>query len=261
MREYLGLVFVYVGDGEVPELPRFPEFEEPGVCDAYFYERECNFFQNLENGVDEAHLPFTHRKTFFDVLNRDVPLIGAKETEYGLIQTGTRRDGTVRMTHALMPNMLTFAHPSSDDLAVTDWALYLSWRVPIDDTRHKSFIVEHFKVMPGDEEAYKTRRREQKLKQKAVGLASITEVGDVILKGKARLSDFADRPDFVNIQDDVAQRAQDVNQDRSAEWLGRSDVAVVMLRRLWARELTAVARGLAPTHWRYPLKLERPKGV
>ena len=51
--------------------------------------------------------------------------------------------------------------------------------------------------------------------------------------------EFVDRPDFLLLQDDVAQCAQGVIQDRSAERLGRSDVAVVMLRKLWTRELVA----------------------
>src|SRR5438270_11130358 len=59
--EYLGLIFAYLGDGDAPPLPRYPEFEAPGVLLADLYTRQCNYFQHLENGVDEVHLAFVHR--------------------------------------------------------------------------------------------------------------------------------------------------------------------------------------------------------
>jgi hypothetical protein len=46
-----------------------------------------------------------------------------------------------------------------------------------------------------------------------------------------------DRVDLVRLQDDVAQLGQGVIADRSAEHLGRADVGLTAIRRLWRREL------------------------
>lgn len=257
--EYLGLLFVYMGEAPVPPLPRFPEFEGDGVLTASTYTRPCNYYQNVENGVDEGHLPFTHRRSHFDVLNHDVPRIEGRETEYGLVQTGTRADGAVRFTHFLMPTMLSFVHPAGDPKLVTDWTLYQSWRVPIDDERHKSFIVELFKVAPENREQFLAGRRaaEERLKS----LPSADEVAREILAGTIKLRDVLDRPDIVYIQDHVSQIGQGAMADRKAERLGRSDAAIVVLRRLWERDLSAIAEGRKPHSWRYPESLPRPRGV
>ena len=44
--------------------------------------------------------------------------------------------------------------------------------------------------------------------------------------------------------------------DRTNERLGRSDVAVILLRKLWARELEALARGKPLKAWSRPAQLE-----
>jgi 5,5'-dehydrodivanillate O-demethylase len=61
VREYIGLIFAYLGDGEPPEFPRYPEFEHfDGLLETDSYLRECNFFQNLENALDQSHIGFVH---------------------------------------------------------------------------------------------------------------------------------------------------------------------------------------------------------
>ncbi len=64
-RDYLGLVFVYLGEGEAPELPRYPEMEDDSAGVLYANVEKtpipCGFFQRVENAVDQAHLPFVHR--------------------------------------------------------------------------------------------------------------------------------------------------------------------------------------------------------
>ncbi len=60
-QEYLGLIFAYLGEGEPPALPSFPVFEGDGVLGASSYVRPCNYFQNLENGLDNVHVLFVHR--------------------------------------------------------------------------------------------------------------------------------------------------------------------------------------------------------
>jgi 5,5'-dehydrodivanillate O-demethylase len=256
VHEAYGLIFLFVGSGEAPSPPRFLEFDDPGVLEPYSYERACNYFQNIDNGVDETHLAFTHPDSQFDILNYSVPEISAEETDYGLIQYGKRSDGAVHQAHFLMPNMLTFVWPASQDPAVDGWARYVSWRVPIDDMRHRTFVVEHFHVKEGKEEEFRGRRKA--LREQTAALSSRSEVCREILAGNSRLIDYVSRPDYVQLGDDVVQCAQGAIQDRSTERLGRSDVAVAMVRRMWVRELRTLESGGEPTVWKYPERLPRP---
>jgi len=59
-------------------------------------------------------------------------------------------------------------------------------------------------------------------------------------------------PDGVQIQDAVAQLGQGSIPDRQHERLGRSDVVLVELRRIWLRELCALAEGRALKQWAQP---------
>ncbi|MBM4297974.1 MAG: Rieske 2Fe-2S domain-containing protein [Deltaproteobacteria bacterium] len=60
--EYLGLIFVYFGDGAPPPLPRYPDFEKAGLW-VETYVRPCNFLNNIEN--DPVHISSTHRESEF----------------------------------------------------------------------------------------------------------------------------------------------------------------------------------------------------
>jgi 5,5'-dehydrodivanillate O-demethylase len=55
----------------------------------------------------------------------------------------------------------------------------------------------------------------------------------------------------VLIEDEIAQRGQGVIADRNREHLGRSDSGVILLRRIWQRELRALAEGKPLKQWKY----------
>jgi 5,5'-dehydrodivanillate O-demethylase len=79
--EYLGLIFVYFGEGEPPPLPRYPEWDRED-CWVETYVRPCNFMNNLEN--DPVHIPFTHRESEFFMLRPiEIPTVIPEETEWG----------------------------------------------------------------------------------------------------------------------------------------------------------------------------------
>src|SRR4051812_20079469 len=55
-RDYLGLVFCYLGEGEPPEFRRFPELEDSaGGVTVHSHPVPCNYFQRVENDLDELH--------------------------------------------------------------------------------------------------------------------------------------------------------------------------------------------------------------
>jgi len=156
--EYLGLIFAYLGEGAAPPLPRYPELEDDGVLDVSSYVRNCSYFNSLENGIDEVHVNFAHRASSFSDfgLNWDVPLVEAEETEYGLVQYGTRANGVQRVTPFLMPNIL-YIKGSPDD-SESGWRDAIAWRVPLDDVRHQSFNVRLIHVSGAAAERYLERQ-------------------------------------------------------------------------------------------------------
>ena len=63
MQEYLGLIFAYLGAGDPQPLNRFPKFEDSqNVIDAIRFDRICNYYNNIENSLDNTHVRFVHSR-------------------------------------------------------------------------------------------------------------------------------------------------------------------------------------------------------
>ena len=259
VHEYLGLIFAFLGDGAAPQFPAYPELEEEGVLDVSTYSRNCNYFSTLENGVDQVHVPFTHAKSAFTTfgLNWDIPKITAEETDYGVAMYGTRKNGVARINHYIMPNIL-YIKGSPDD-AKSGWREAFAWRVPIDDVSHHSFNIGLVHVTGAAAEKFRERQRQQ---QAAIAkLTSTRAMADAVLAGKISVHDIEERPDIVNIQDNVAQEGQGAIADREHEQLGRSDAAVILVRKIWQRELSALKEGKSLKQWRRTARLAATSGV
>jgi 5,5'-dehydrodivanillate O-demethylase len=251
VQEYLGLVFGYFGPGEPPELPRYTVLEGEGHLDTAMYVRECNYYQNIENGMDEVHVNFTHAKTAFTTsgLNDEVPLVEAEEKPYGLVAYGTRSNNRVRQTHLLMPNILFLKLPPETP-AESGWSDYASWRVPIDHTSHMSFIVRRLSLDKKGAEAFE--KAQEAARQSLSKRESARDVAMRILAGEMTLGEVEPRGDLVGIQDYVTQVGQGVVADRVNERLGQEDVAIILLRKLWEREIRAMSSGKPMTKWTVP---------
>jgi len=81
------------------------------------------------------------------------------------------------------------------------------------------------------------------------------------LRGELHVDELTHRPDIVNIQDAVAQAGQGPIADREHEHLGRSDALIVLLRKIWLRELQALAQGRPLKAWAQPHHLTAAFGV
>lgn len=265
--DYLGLIFVYFGAEPVPPLPRIEQLEGPGYLDQTFYIRECNYFQNLENMVDETHANFTHRVSAFSdpgSINRDVPQISAEETDYGLIEFARRSDDTVRSSHYIMPNSLLMQLPLTtgfigEGAANRPFSDYIAWRVPIDDDVHLSCAVQRLDL----DEASAERFFEHK-QQLAKEIAALPPAGGIshrILSGELSLNDVTMRQDLIYIQDNVTQIGQGLIADREHEHLGTADSAVILLRKIWRRELQRLATNESLKDWKVPQHIDATSGV
>jgi 5,5'-dehydrodivanillate O-demethylase len=245
-REYLGLVFAYLGDGTAPEFPVHPEFEQfAGLVEIDSYVRDCNYFQNLENALDMSHVGFVHadNRASFSGIGRGAQL-SAEESAWGVSYCFTRADGQRRVQQFGMPNVYYMtALPNDPEIG---WQESLFWWVPIDDDRHMQFSIHRIPATGAT--AQRIRERRQK-RRSEIDLAHQTLCQDV-LDGRTALSRIdRGRVDLVRLQDDIAQLGQGRIADRGNERLGRADVGVVAIRRLWSRELAALRDGRPLKSW------------
>jgi 5,5'-dehydrodivanillate O-demethylase oxygenase subunit len=161
------------------------------------------------------------------------------------------------VTHQLMPNILYIK--GSPAISESGWRDAFAWRVPIDDVSHKSFNAALVHVKGEAAQRYLEQRAHRAARM--ANLSSAQELSAAVLAGKIRMQDVEDRPDLVNIQDHVAQQGQGAIADRDHERLGRSDIAVILLRQIWQRELRALAVGAAVKKWTRSEQLLATTGV
>jgi 5,5'-dehydrodivanillate O-demethylase len=98
-------------------------------------------------------------------------------------------------------------------------------------------------------EAYRQRRSDEN-----AALEKLTPAEDVaaaIRRGEMSLASVSDRPDLLTIQDSIALSGQ-AGASRERDSLGRSDLSVALIRRMWARELRALSAGQPTKAWAWP---------
>lgn len=244
VREYLGLVFVYFGEGEAPEFPLYPEVDlnkDTVFCSSHPV--PCNYFQRIENDLDEVHLHFVHRVSTDSIGLDQLPEILVEESDYGILRRGRRIDNennVSRTGHIFMPNtMLVFTPGRPGRWA---WNLHLAWRVPIDDENMMSFVVN---AHLGEGKGFQKRDRHPNPDPQVYI--------EKILNCEMRVQDID--PEYTGlfqVQDGVALAGQGAMVDRNRERLGQSDRGIVLMRKLWSRELQAIAEGRPLKAWKRP---------
>ncbi len=247
VREYLGLIFAFLGTGRPPEFQGHPEFEQfDGMVEIDSYSRDCNYFQNLENALDMSHIGFVHADNA--AVFKGVGLgraLDAEESDWGVTYGFTRPDGQRRVQQFGMPNIFYLtALPTDPDVG---WQESMFWWVPLDDTRHMQFSVH--RVPAAGEVGARVHARRQ-ARRTEIDICHQTLARD-ILEGRAHMAEVdKTKVDLVRLQDDIAQVGQGLIADRAGERLGRGDIGVIAIRRLWDRELAAFLEGRPTKGWR-----------
>lgn len=246
--QYLGLIFIYMGEGEAPPFPRFPQFDEsPGIIEVAKPKlSESNYFRRVELISDEAHLIWAHRyeKTFSQ---HDNPELEAEETEHGVVQTGTRPDGQVRQTHYIMPNLMYVTNGKSLPEETQDRER-LMWKVPVDDDHYLNLGVLMIFIQGEAAERYRARQKEREAAQQRADTPGKLRA---ILSGKRTLEEVDDRADISHLEDEVVLAGMGLLSDGPLEeHLGSTDVGIVIKRKIWERELRALAEGRPIKQWR-----------
>ncbi len=258
VHEYLGLLFIYMGGDTPPPPPHYPEFEGSGVIATFRVECPWNYFQHLENAVDETHLAFLHDRSTYMAVNFAVPKIEVEETGYGFAQYGIRNGNLKRRKYVHMPNMTAWPQPSTHP-EETAWREFLGWRVPVDDRSHVTIGVAHHHV-PEEKIASFVQSVATERKQLSM-LPSPTGLAMDVLTGKARSIDIElrDPPsDMTAIQDFYAMIGQGAMADRENERLGPADLGILTLRKLYEQEMRKVAEGKPLTRWEPSIPMPHP---
>ena len=248
-QERFGLIFAYLGEGEPPAFPRYPMFEGEGLfthTDSYV--RPTNFFNNLENVQDKSHLAYVHAHVTGTWNNyADGPRIVCEETSWGLKSSGIRPSGKRQVSYFGMPNIVHARGPKNDP--EVDYREFVGWWVPIDDERHTQFTVV---IVRG-----KTKEEFERYWQRQSAMRALRDLDregmmHAVLSGDVGITEVDPaRVHLLFLQDDVAQAGCGLIHERDRERLGRSDVGVIAVRKMWVRELRALASGEPLTEWRY----------
>jgi 5,5'-dehydrodivanillate O-demethylase len=132
----------------------------------------------------------------------------------------------------------------------------MQWDVPLDDENALEFRLRRLPLSGETARAYRARQDVSAAEPKL----SITQMGEAVLSGKLSFQDldkfFKDKISLVHAQDYVAQVGQGSFADRAREHLGRSDIGVILFRRIWERELRALAEGRPLRKWVLPQDAE-----
>ncbi|MSQ20095.1 MAG: hypothetical protein EXR39_11210 [Betaproteobacteria bacterium] len=250
--EYLGLIWAYFGEGNPPAFPPFPHRETEGIIQVWNVEEvPCNYLQSFENSMDEVHVAFTHAPGGSHAkLAQDLPVISAKETDWGMLRFGQRKTGKVRHTLHYAPNLTRVLVPPLAGMdGVGGWPeIYFNF-TPIDDENHLWLITSHIEVAGAEAEAYRKKRAEYEAlvaKAKPAGV-----VARELMAGQHRFADV-DHPELAIVQDIAVQAGQGRIAQRHGEHLGRSDAGIIQWRKILMRELRAFATGRPTKKWQRP---------
>jgi 5,5'-dehydrodivanillate O-demethylase len=255
VQEYLGVIWAYQGEGEPPPLPRFPEFEDEsvGVREVFSYTWPCNFFNVIDN--DPIHIPFVHRSFAANSNRMNVPLLESEETDYGFLTRANFGPGDTKLYHMYTPNL---GHRKVD-VGTAYTGDDLICRVPIDDGNCVTIFIHITHVTGEAREQFLERKRAAQQAEKPRFTAE--ELGAAVLRGeltieeaaeKLQSSNFLDIGSLFNLQDYVAQVGQGTIVDLAEQRLGREDAPAIVLRKIWSRELRALAEGRPLKQWRRP---------
>lgn len=246
VHEYAGLVFAYMGEGDAPafELPRKSVFERPGALQFARLETwPCNWLQQVENSLDAVHVSFVHHwgkvGSFGAVVAATVPELSYEETEAGIRQTAVRSEGSKRVSDWTFPNNNHISHPT---LEMDDpWVDVGVWMTPVDDETTMRFLIYSIPSTTPETDA-----RMRAYFERYSDYNPADHHDDLFVH--KRLPDDK-LVQLTSAQDYVAAVGQGKIVDRTQEKLGRSDMGIAMLRRLYWREMQAIESGQPGKQW------------
>lgn len=260
--EKAGIVWAYLGPKDAMPAPPDYEWMRAPATHGYVtktYEA-CNYLQALEGGLDTAHSTYLHNIKLGDnsqPRQRDgAPRLDVERTDYGYSYVSTRQlgaDGTyVRVYHYVMPFQQMRGGLRGllrqNEVPKLDGHLW----VPIDDEQTN---VYNWGYSADPAVAISAEMAEAFEHHSGRGKDDLIP-GTFTLKRNPSNDYLIDRVgqktrsftgiDGINTQDFAVQEGMGPIVDRSEEYLGTSDRAIITLRKMLLDATTAVERGEVP---------------
>jgi len=121
--------------------------------------------------------------------------------------------------------------------------------VPVNDEKCVTFPIDYLEVTGSEAMAYREQTNQFMSKVDTAKLNSLAEsvlAGEVCIEDlDANLTTF----DLFWIEDYVTAVGQGIFADRNQERLGQTDKGVILIRKIFDRELSALAKGAQLTPW------------
>ncbi len=264
VKEYQGLVFAYLGEGEPPEfaLPRKELTEREGALIANGKEVwDNNWFQQVENSLDATHVSFVHQALtvgpFGKAVTPAIPELSYEETSAGIRQTARRSANNVRVSDWTFPNNNHICVPG---LTPEDpWLDTFVWVTPNDKYHTTRFMI--YCLPPEANEVSRRRFRDYFAKY---GKYDPAKHHDELFSSRVWKNPEDIYVGLTAAQDYLSIRGQGVIADRENEILGRSDQGIITLRRIFWRELDLIRDGKPTKQWQpldEPLVLPHQPGA
>jgi len=257
--EKAGIVWAYLGRKEtMPAAPDYEWMRAPAThCYVSKTYEQCNYLQALEGGLDTAHSSYLHNMKLGDtqqLRQRDrAPKLEVERTDYGYYYVSTRQagaDGTyVRLYHYVMPFQQmrggVLGIGRSNTVPKLDGHLW----VPIDDeqTNVYNWGYSADPAQPISEEMaeafeHSSGRGKDDLIPGTFKLKR-NPSNDYLIDRQAQKTSTFTGIDGINTQDFAVQEGMGPIVDRSQEYLGSTDRAIVTLRNILLEAMDKVERG------------------
>jgi phenylpropionate dioxygenase-like ring-hydroxylating dioxygenase large terminal subunit len=257
--EKAAIIWAYLGPKDTMPAPPDYEWTRAPATHRFVsktYE-QCNYLQALEGGLDTAHSSYLHNMKLGDKIElrqRDrAPRLEVERTDYGYYYVSHRNagaDGTyVRLYHYVMPFQQMRGGVVSTyrryQLPQLDGHLW----VPIDDTHTHSYNWGYAAnpdkpITPDIAEAFEhgSGRGREDLIPGTFQLKR-NPSNDYLIDRDVQKTKTFTGIEGINTQDFAVQEGMGPITDRSKEYLGATDRAVVTMRRMLLEAVDAVARG------------------
>jgi phenylpropionate dioxygenase-like ring-hydroxylating dioxygenase large terminal subunit len=257
-----GVIWTYMGPKELqPEPPDYEWLRAPPekrhVSKTF---ENCNWLQGLEGGLDTAHSSFAHNNHMGDksVLRQHdrAPHIDVERTDYGYHYISTRNTAEgqyIRVYHYVMPSQQMRANTmgwfgGKNQVPRLDGHVW----VPIDDTTTHVYnwnCAYDASIVMTDE--WKEKRESEMGRGKDDVIPGTfrlkkNQSNDYMIDRQMQKTQNFTGIVGVNTQDFALQEGMGPICDRSKEFLGSSDKAIVAMRRLLLEAIDVVQKGGTP---------------
>ncbi|MGL5912149.1 MAG: Rieske 2Fe-2S domain-containing protein, partial [Phycicoccus sp.] len=249
-----GMVWAYIGPDPAPELPRFDVYVDAGFKDVGWTVLPCNWLQIMENSVDPHHVEWLHGR-YFQFLGEQRGFLAPPgfqkkhlkvafdELEWGILKRRVLEGNTEQNDDWAVGHPLVFPYSMRVGGAGIE---QMQIRVPIDDTH--TWVAFYSSHQPPGMETFP-----EQVYPVDYEFPWLDDDGEHIV-------------DYIEGQDIMAWVTQGDINDRTAEHLGKSDIGVIMLRKMFREQMGLVAAGSEPTvgftretHERIGLPCEKDK--